>query len=149
MTVGGAGCVIVGGLVAAVTGPSGLEQGSWLAAYLVLVCGVGGYAIGAVQARPESPPMPPARTWTQLTCWGVGNAAVITGSLTGVTVLVDAGAVLLVVALMIALVRAGWRGPPVLRLGGGLVGWAYRCLLVILMISAPVGAVLAHMRSTG
>jgi len=149
MTVGGAGCVIVGGLVAAVTGPSGLEQGSWLAAYLVLVCGVGGYAIGAMQARPESPPMPPARTWTQLTCWGVGNAAVITGSLTGVPVLVDAGGVLLVVALMIALVRAGWRGPPVLRLGGGLVGWAYRCLLVILMISAPVGAVLAHMRSTG
>ena len=93
--------------------------------------------------------MPPARTWTQLTCWGVGNAAVITGSLTGVPVLVDAGGVLLVVALMIALVRAGWRGPPVLRLGGGLVGWAYRCLLVILMISAPVGAVLAHMRSTG
>jgi len=42
MTVGGAGCVIVGGLVAAVTGPSGLEQGSWLAAYSVLVCGVGG-----------------------------------------------------------------------------------------------------------
>jgi hypothetical protein len=30
-----------------------------------------------------------------------------------------------------------------------MVGWAYRGLLVVLMISTPVGAVLAHLREGG
>jgi len=36
----GAALVVVGGLVAAVTSPLALAKGSWLAAFLVLVCGV-------------------------------------------------------------------------------------------------------------
>ncbi len=44
--------VIVGGLVAAVAGPLGLAQGSWLAAYLVLVCGVGGWGSGPCRGGP-------------------------------------------------------------------------------------------------
>jgi len=74
----------------------------------------------------------------------IAGFAVIAGSLTGVPVLVDAGAVLLVTGLVIALAHAVRRAPPVPR----LVGWPYRCLLAFLMISAPVGAVLAHLRSS-
>jgi len=36
----GAACVTVGGVVAAITGPAGLELGSWTGGYLVLVGGV-------------------------------------------------------------------------------------------------------------
>jgi hypothetical protein len=39
----GASCVVLGGLVAAFTGPLQLTDGSWLAAYLVLVCGEAQY----------------------------------------------------------------------------------------------------------
>lgn len=146
MVVGGAGCVVLGGLVAAATGPLGLGDGSWLAAYLVLVCGVGTYAIGAVQARSEAP-LPVTRGRVQLGCWSLGNAAVITGSLTADAVVVDAGVPLMVVALAIALahtVRSA--GLSARGAASRPATWAYRCLLVVLMISTPVGAVLAHLR---
>lgn len=144
MTVGGAVCVILGGLAAAVTGPLGLSNGSWLAAYLVLVCGVGSCAIGFVQAR--STPMPSVRAWTQLSCWLVGNVGVIVGSLTGIPAAVDAGALLLAIALLLALAHAGRTavGP-----AGALTRWAYRCLLLLLLISVPVGALLAHLKVAG
>ena len=146
MVVGGAGCVIVGGLVAAVTGPLGLAKGSWLAAYLVLVCGVGTYVIGTMQGRPGAPPMPRAWGLAQLGCWCLGNAAVIVGSLAAVAVVVDVGAALLVIALAVALADALRGERPS---GSRMVGWAYRGLLVVLMISTPVGAVLAHLREGG
>lgn len=37
LTATGVGCVVLGGVIAAVTGPLDLAHGSWLAAYLVLV----------------------------------------------------------------------------------------------------------------
>lgn len=157
MMVGGWGCVILGGLAAAVTGPLGLRNGSWLAAYLVLVCGVGSFAIGAVQARSAPTPV---RAWIQLSCWAVGNIAVIAGSLTGIPAVVDSGVVLLVIALLVALAHALRPAHPTGRRStdddiaglppapiGRLVGWVYRCLLVLMIVSAPVGAVLAHLRS--
>lgn len=158
MVIGGAGCVILGGLVAAVTGPLGLENGGWLAAYLVLVCGVGAYAIGTMQARPGPTPMPRAWRLTQLGCWSLGNVAVITGAMTRVSGIVDAGVPLLVIALAVALAdalrhdrpdesRDQAAGSPVAGSMKRLTGWAYRILLVVLMISAPVGAVLAHLRN--
>ncbi|PVZ09120.1 hypothetical protein [Actinomycetospora cinnamomea] len=156
MVAGGAGCVILGGLVAAITGPLGLENGSWLAAYLVLVCGVGAYAIGTMQARPAPTPMPQAWSLTQLGCWSLANAAVITGAMTGIAIIVDVGVPLLVIALAVALAdalrhdrptesreTAGYPVPGSNR----LAAWAYHSLLVVLMISAPVGAVLAHLRN--
>jgi hypothetical protein len=157
MVAGGAGCVILGGLVAAITGPLGLENGSWLAAYLVLVCGVGAYATGTMQARPAPTPTPQARSLTQLGCWSLGNAAVITGAMTGIAIIVDAGVPLLVIALALALADALRRDRPTEsphQTAGNpapgsnrLTGWAYRSLLLVLMISAPVGAVLAHLRN--
>ncbi len=148
MMVGGAACVILGGLAAAVIGPLELGNGSWLAAYLVLVCGVGSCTIGAAQAR--SAPTSVRWAWAQLSCWTVGNLAVITGSLVGIPAVVDAGALLLVIVLLLALVHTASPSRSDHRTlvpAGRLIRWGYRCLLVLLMVSAPVGAVLAHLRS--
>lgn len=138
----GSCCVVLGGLVAAVTGPLELGKGNWLAAYLVLVCGVAQFAIGTVQERLARPSIQSTRAWTQLTCWNLGNAAVIWGTLAGVPVVVDAGGALLVIGLGIAL-HATRHGVP------RFVGWAYRCVLIVLLVSVPVGVALAHLRDTG
>jgi hypothetical protein len=137
----GSGCVVLGGLVAAVTGPLELAKGSWLAAYFVLVCGVAQVAFGTVQVRLAGPSIPPARAWAQLTCWNLGNAAVIWGTLTGVPVIVDAGGALLVIGLGIAFLVSRPAGPR-------LAGRVYRCVLVVLLLSVPIGLALAHLRHT-
>ena len=148
LIVAGACCVVLGGLVAAVTGPLDLEHGSWLAAYLVLVCGVAQYAMGRVRIwrRPETPTSP-ARAWAQFGGWNLGNAAVIAGTLVDTSLLVDAGSVLLVVALLIAL-RATWPGAVRLAEAAPLVIWAYRILLIILVVSIPIGILLSHLRNS-
>ena len=46
----GAGWVVSGGLVSAITGPLRLDHGSWVAAFSVLVAGVAQYAFGAAQS---------------------------------------------------------------------------------------------------
>ena len=139
--VAGSCCVVLGGLVAAVTEPLELVKGSWLAAYLVLVCGAAQYAFGTVQLRLAGPSIPPTRAWAQLACWNLGNAAVIWGTLTGVPVIVDAGGALLVIGLGIALLASR---PAGLR----LTGRVYRCALVVLLVSVPIGLALAHLRHT-
>lgn len=142
MVVTGRGSVVIGGLAAAATGPLTLAHGSWLAAYLVLVCGVSTYAIGTVQGRPAEPGMPPVWASAQLGCWWLGNAAVMTGVLTEKPAVVDAAVAPLVLALAVALTDTARQG----RHGSSsrLARWAYRGLLVALVVSAPIGAVLAH-----
>ncbi|GAA2111621.1 hypothetical protein GCM10009841_34540 [Microlunatus panaciterrae] len=141
----GACCVVLGGAVAAATGPLVLHKGSWLAAYLVLVCGVTGCAIGAMQTR-VGRPVSAVVARTQLACWVLGNAAVIAGSLAAIPGIVDGGGVLLVIALGIALhaVRPKAR-PSVGDVVSRSAGWAYRLLLVVVLLSVPVGLVLAHL----
>lgn len=145
LVVVGSGFVVLGGLVAAASGPLRLDRGSWLAAYLVLVCGVGTRVIGVEQPRLPPSDRPTGRSWIQLAGWSIGNAAVIVGSLTSAPLIVDLGVPLLVVALVLAL-RDSTRGS---RRGAMSrpTGWVHRAFLVILMIGAPVGAVLAHLRS--
>lgn len=139
--IGGAALsVLAGGLIAAVTGPLALTQGSWLAAYLVLVCGVGGFGIGTMQGRTTAG-LPPVWARTQLGGWFGGNAAVIVGSLSALPLGVDVGVVLLEGALVIALIRS----PGIAEIGQ-LRGWGYRALLLVLILSAPIGSVLSHVR---
>ena len=77
----GAICVVAGGLVAALSGPTGFEQGSWLAAYLVLVGGVAQIALGGGQAW-LARRVPRARsTRIEAWSWNVGAAAVVRGTL--------------------------------------------------------------------
>lgn len=146
---GGAACVLLGGAVAAMTGPLGLDKGSWLAAYLVLVCGVGTRAMGVMQSRSPGASMPAGRGWIQLASWTLGNAAVIAGSLLGVAGIVDVGAALLVVAVVIALIHT--TQPKLVAAPGStnrLILWVYRCLLLVLLVSVPIGSVLAHLRDS-
>src|SRR5699024_5751274 len=133
-------CVVLGGLVAAVTGPLDLAKGSWAAAYLVLVCGTASCAIGTAQTRLTVRPIPPALARSQAAAWGLGNAAVIAGTLTGLRLMAAAGALLLGAALGIALglTRGAARALP-LR--------AYRAALFVLLVSVPIGMILAHLRN--
>ncbi|WP_458040494.1 MULTISPECIES: hypothetical protein [Bacteria] len=138
----GVASVIVGGLVAAVTSPLNLAHGSWAAAYLVLVNGVSQIALGDAQATLARRAPSSAIVTTQLIGWNAGGAAVIGGTVARTPLLVDAGGVLLVLALALMIRAVGWRrrGAPTwpLRL--------YRLLVMLMLISIPVGLVLAHLR---
>jgi hypothetical protein len=150
MVVLGALGVVSGGLVAALSDPLSLAKGSWLAAYLVLVCGVGQYVMGLVQARPEVRPTGAGHGWTQVLCWNVGNLGVVVGTLAGVVWMVDLSAVLLLLALGAALAivspsrLSDGREPEGRARGERLAWWAYRAMLLVLVVSLPVGVVLAH-----
>jgi hypothetical protein len=139
----GAASVIVGGLVAAVTSPLRLDHGSWAAAYLVLVNGVAQIALGRAQAALALNRPSRATVATQLTAWNLGGLAVIGGTLVSAPLVVDVGGVLLVVALalMIRTVRGRTAGP-------GWALWTYRLLLIIVLVSIPIGLVLAHIRAS-
>ena len=62
----GACGIVLGGLVAAVTGPLELEQGSWAAAYLVLVVGVAQVVVGLAPAFFAARPTTPLLGWTTI-----------------------------------------------------------------------------------
>lgn len=138
----GAAWVIAGGLVAATTGPLSLENGSWAAAFSVLVAGVAQYAIGVVQHALA--PQPPSRRFVaaEVVAWNAGCAAVITGTVVSVPLIVDAGGLLLVISLaLMVLTTRGASAGPVWAL------WIYRVLLVVILVSIPVGLTLAHLRA--
>jgi hypothetical protein len=137
----GLGCIVAGGLVAAVTAPTGFPAGSWVAAYLVLVAGVAQIGLGAGQSlfavRVPSPPV----VVSELLAWNVGSAAVITGTLIGSALVVGVGGLGLAVALGLFLyaVRRSRRGRR----------WQlmlYRALTALLAVSIPVGLFLSVLR---
>lgn len=136
----GAGAVVTGGLVAAITGPAGWERGAWVAAYLVLVVGVAQLGLAAGLAWLSDPAPTRQAVGVGVVVWNLGHAAVLAGTLERVTWVVDAGGVLLVLVLLGALlaVRPGRRGW-LLR--------AYRALVIVVLVSVPVGLVLARLRS--
>lgn len=145
LVVFGCCCVVVGGLIAAVTGPLKFADGSWLAAYLVLVGGAGQCILGWMPRWIAARPTPRSQGWAQLTCWNAGNAAIIAGTLGDLPVAVDVGGALLVAGLAIA-----WhatRHSTQRSRASRAACWTYRCFLLVLLISIPVGAALAHLRS--
>lgn len=142
LTVIGICCVVLGGLVAAVTEPLRLDHGSWLAAYLVLVGGVTQCAMGRARTWCLDPMHPRRRDWAQIATWNLGNVLVVVGTLVGEPRWVDLASIPLIIALAIALHAArpgAKRLPP-------LAGWSYRLLLLALAASIPVGMVLSHLR---
>lgn len=138
----GVACVVAGGLVAAAVAMAPSELGSWAAAYLVLVGGVAQVALGYGQAL-LAPGMPSRRlVAAELIGWNSGNGAVLIGTLTGLTPLADLGGALLFVAL--ALVIRGIRG------AARRPAWPlhlYRALVALVLVSIPVGLVIADVRS--
>ena len=132
--------IVLGGLVAAVTGPLTLELGSWLAAYLVLVCGVAQciFAIGHTALGTAAPPAWEA--WVRFATWNLGNLLVIVGALLRLPVIADIGAVPLMVALVLTLrstLYAQRRLPAVV----------YRGVLLVLIVSVPIGLALSHIKA--
>lgn len=137
-------CVVTGGLVAAAIAPDPTPHGSWAVAYLVLVAGVAqvGLGLGQVLLAPSVPTR--RRAALQVGTWNAGNAAVLAGTLAEMTFLVDVGAAVLVVSpvLLVACVRGAdvevkprWRR------------WAlygFRLLIIVLLLSIPVGLLLAR-----
>ncbi|HET8971396.1 MAG TPA: hypothetical protein VFN19_10075 [Candidatus Nanopelagicales bacterium] len=134
--------VVAGGLVAAVTGPTGWEHGSWAAAYLVLVTGVAQVGLGVAQAGLAATPLSRRRLSVELVGWNVGSALVILGTLLTAPPVVVAGSALLVIALVtFALtVQGATVGPTWVRV-------AFLLLVLVLLVSIPVGVVLSVLRS--
>ena len=137
----GAACIVAGGLVAAVSAPAPSEHASWAAAYLVLVVGAAQAALGVGQALLALRVPSRRNVAVQFTAWNLGNAAVLTGTLAGITTLVDTGGALLVVALL--------RGVHTGREPRTWLLWAFRLLAAVLPISIPIGLVLARTRPGG
>lgn len=136
----GSVAIIAGGVVAAVTRPLGFEEGSWLAAYLVLVGGVALIGLGTGQALFS--PEPPTSTSTsgQLIAWVASSTAVVVGTLTSTPAVTAIGGAVLLVVLVTFVVSV--RGST----STGVAIWLYRAILLVLVVSIPIGLVLAWQR---
>jgi hypothetical protein len=133
--------IVAGGVIAAVARPSGFEMGSWLAAYLVLVGGVAQIALGGGQAWLAGARPRPGEIRAEVVAWNVGVVATIVGSLVALPVLTTLGGIATAVALVLFLagVRVVGPAPAVARA-------CYRGIAAIVLLSIPVGLVLAWVR---
>ena len=134
--------VITGGLTAAVTGPLGLEHGSWSAAFQVLVGGVLQGVLGTAQHGLAARTLGRRVLLAELLTWNVGGLAVIGGTVAAAPLLVDVGGALLVVAMVLMLRAVGRRAQ-----GSTWLLWVFRAALVVTAVSIPIGLVLAHLRA--
>ena len=133
-------CVIGGGLLAAITAHAPSEHSSWAAAYLVLVGGVAQIGLGFGSA--VLAPRVPSRTSRIgiFALWNIGNALVMAGVLVSLNVLVDAGGIALVIALVLALRTIRHSTSP------ALLRRTYWLLAIVLGLSIPTGLVLTRIR---
>jgi hypothetical protein len=134
----GGGSIVAGGLVAAIDSAAPMAHGSWLAAYLVLVCGVSQLILsfGQIALRGVRPPRHTRRT--QIALWNLGNLAVARGVLAGSAAPVTAGSLMLLVALAHFSARAGLGGR-----GTRARAVAYQAVVVGLAVSVIIGSALA------
>lgn len=137
----GAAWIIVGGLTAAVTGPLDWSDGSWAAAFSVLIGGVAQYTIGVVQAALASTRPSRRMVVAELATWNGGCVAVILGTVVTTPLIVYAGGLLLVVALVLLILTVRGNAEPRWAL------WLYRGLLVVILVSIPIGLTLAQLRA--
>lgn len=138
-------CIVAGGLVAAVTAHAPSEKASWAAAYLVLVGGVAqiGLSLGHAAFSGRSS-YRTARA--HLAAWNGGNALVVAGTIAGLVALTYVGGVLLVAALALLAPALRPQAAPSTGTGRWLLR-GYRLLVVLLLVSIPVGLVLALLRN--
>lgn len=136
----GAIAVVAGGLVAAATASVPTEKGSWAAAYLVLVVGVAQLSLGTGQALLAESLPSTRRVATEYTLFTIGNASVLAGTLSEIQFLIDLGGVALVAALVAFLLAVPRRWAP----------WPltiYRLLIAVVLVSVPIGLVLARLNA--
>lgn len=136
----GAAAVIAGGIAAAVTGPTGWERGSWVAAFAVLVLGAAQIGLAAGQAMLTPTPTSASTIRAEWVLWNVGGAAVIGATLGGVPGLVTLAGIPLAAAIVMALsaTRDARRSA---------LAATYRGLLGVVLLSIPVGIALSWIRN--
>jgi len=133
--------IIAGGVISAVAAASPSYIASWAVAYIVLVAGVAQLVLGIGQAQLTSTQSP---TWVivaEAVALNLANVAVLIGSLAEIRVLSYIGAALLVIALVLFV----WA----VRGNHSRNRWllyAFRAIVVILAVTAPIGLVIAHSR---
>ncbi|MGH3970566.1 MAG: hypothetical protein ACRDTV_21215 [Mycobacterium sp.] len=140
--IAGAVSVIAGGLLAAViAAPAPTRHDVWAVAYLVLVLGVSQIVLGAGQVLLASTPPTARMVAVMAVAFNAASIAILVGVITDQIVVFDAGAVLLIVALVLFFhgVRHGARR-----------GWplyAYRLFVAVLVVSIPIGLLLTTTNS--
>lgn len=137
----GAACIVAGGLIAGATARHPTEHEAWAVAFLVLVCGVAQIALGLGQSLLATSGPTRNTIVTELVAFNAGCALVLVGTVVERVLLTDAGSALLALALV--LLYRGVRG------AGVRAAWPvnlYRALIAIVLLSIPVGLVLAHLR---
>ena len=138
----GVALIVLGGLIAAVTGPLHLERGSWLAAYLVLVAGVAQCVMSTQNRLIGAPLTSRRRRWMLLLLWNGGNALIITASLASTVWVSAVGGFVLFAALALAV--DGTRHPR--RRGAAVL---LRILYAALAVSVVIGVALTGRRVLG
>ena len=137
LVVGGLG-IIAGGLLSAATASAPTRHIAWAVAYLVLVVGVAQLCLGVGQAVLGERAPRWSVTLAELVFFNLGNAGVLIGTVLETPWLVDVGGVALVVALVYFMVGARGNGAP------KWLRYLYWFVIVVLLISIPVGLVLAR-----
>ncbi len=136
----GVAAIVAGGLAAAVARPTEWSDGPWVAAYLVLVTGVGQIGLGLGQAA-LAPPPPARRLTIQLLLFDGGSLLVVVGTLVTAPAVVTVGGVVLTGAL-VSFALSG-RAPSDQR----VLRSCYLGLLAILIVSVPIGLALSWGRA--
>lgn len=140
--VAGALSIVAGGLVAAVSGPTDWEHGSWVAAFLVLVAGVAQVGVAAGQAHLAPTARSVGFIVAECAAWNVAGLTVIAGTLVSSPTIVTAGSALLAAALAMSAFAVGASSHP-----SRLLLWSFRALLGVLLMSIPVGITLTWIRN--
>jgi hypothetical protein len=139
--IGGAS-LIIGGLISAISAGAPSYASSWAVAYIVLAAGVAQLVLGIGQAQLASERPSGAVVAAEVIALNLANVAVLLGTLIAAPVLTYVGAGLLVVALAVFVWAA--RGP---RSRNRWLLYAFRIMIVVLAVSAPIGLVIAHART--
>ncbi|MEO7124400.1 MAG: hypothetical protein ABI400_15065 [Lacisediminihabitans sp.] len=134
-------CIIAGGLISAVAAASPSYIASWAVAYIVLVAGVAQLILGIGQAQLASTQPPVWLIVVEVIALNLANVAVLIGSLAELRNLSYIGAALLVIALVLFVWAV--RGH---HSRSRLLLWAFRVIVVVLAVTAPIGLVIAHSR---
>jgi putative Mn2+ efflux pump MntP len=133
--------VIVGGLLSAAAAPAPSYTASWAVAYIVLVAGVAQLVLGLGQAR-LAPHQPSARVVAvEAIAFNLAHVAVLLGTVIGSPWIVDVGAALIVVALGLFIWSV--RG---VSTGSRWVLYGFRAVILIVLITTPIGVILAHLK---
>jgi uncharacterized membrane protein HdeD (DUF308 family) len=137
----GAVSIIIGGVISAIAAASPSYIASWAVAYIVLVAGVAQLVLGIGQAELASIQPPRWVIVVEVVALNLANIAVLIGSLAEIRVLSYLGAALLVIALVLFV----WAVRGAHSRNRWLL-YAFRIMVVVLAVTAPIGLVIAHSR---